>query len=55
MKLDKITSIRLFAGHNSKLEKVAEFEGLDKSDILRKAVQVYLDQYESHPFSSSLT
>ncbi|MBC1235920.1 hypothetical protein [Nostoc sp. 2RC] len=52
MKLDKLTSIRLFAGDNDRLQKVAEIEGLDKSDIIRKAVQLYLAKYESHVFLS---
>lgn len=52
MKLDKITSIRLFQGDGDKLQTVAKLEGLDKSDVIRRAVKLYLDEYESHPFAT---
>ncbi|MCC5631709.1 hypothetical protein LC613_28745 [Nostoc sphaeroides CHAB 2801] len=51
MKLDKLTSIRLFQGHNEKLEIVANHQGLDKADIIRKAVNDYLAiYYNNHSF-----
>ena len=45
MKLDKITSIRLYQGHNDALQKIANAKGLDRADVLRQAVKCYLDQY----------
>ncbi|MBJ7296930.1 ribbon-helix-helix domain-containing protein [Anabaena sp. AL09] len=45
MKLDKITSIRLYEGSNEKLQHLANLRGLDKADVLRQAVKSYLDQY----------
>jgi hypothetical protein len=43
MRLDKITSIRLYQGHNEALEKIAQVRGLDRADIHRQAVKHYLD------------
>ncbi len=46
MQLDKITSIRLYKGHNEQLQKVADRKGLDKADIIRLAVKNYLEEYQ---------
>ncbi|MFM2063939.1 MAG: hypothetical protein RLZZ507_3610 [Cyanobacteriota bacterium] len=47
MRLDRITSIRLYAGHGEQLQKIADLKGLDKADIIRTAVKTYLDNYNS--------
>jgi predicted DNA-binding protein len=49
MKLDKITSIRLYEGHGQQLQKIADLKGLDKADVLRQAVKFYLDNYNNQP------
>ncbi|MGB3421315.1 MAG: hypothetical protein WBA52_12935 [Dolichospermum sp.] len=49
MKLDRITSIRLYEGHGQQLQKIADLRGLDKADILRTAVKFYLDNYNNQP------
>ncbi|MBE9234360.1 hypothetical protein IQ231_22630 [Cuspidothrix issatschenkoi LEGE 03284] len=43
MKLDKITSIRLYSGHNQALQKIADIKGLDRADVHRQAIKYYLD------------
>jgi predicted DNA-binding protein len=45
MQLDKITSIRLFAGDTDKLQKIADSVGLEKADIIRSAVRAYIDNF----------
>lgn len=52
MKLDKLTSIRLFKGDNDQLQKIADAKGLDRSDVLREAVKIYLQGEKEHPFGS---
>jgi hypothetical protein len=50
MKLDKITSIRLYQGHNEQLQKLADIRKLDRADIHRIAIQHYLDYLKNNPF-----
>ncbi|WP_189523509.1 hypothetical protein [Nostoc sp. PA-18-2419] len=42
MKLDKLTSIRLFKGHNQILQDIADKEGIDRSDIHRRAILEFI-------------
>ncbi len=51
MKLDKLTSIRLFKGDNDQLQKIADAKGLDRADIIREAVKLYLQGERDQTFS----